>query len=150
MVEICIFFYFTEIPKIEISSDQLSGQYYVGEYVKLKARIRNPHAVLCLTWQKVERNGSQTIDTTKEKYSGTMCKTDEHTLVIKNCNDLDSGTYFLLAACTSNMGTVISNKITLNIFQGNKSLFSYNYYKGNSTEIGYSTFAICVYFNQIL
>lgn len=131
-----LLFYFTEIPTIEISSDQLSGQYFVGEYVKLKARIRNPHAVLCLTWQKVAKNGSHTIDTTMEKYSGTMCETDELTLVIKNCNNLDSGTYFLLAACTSDMGTVISNKINIDIIQGKKSYFKYNYYNGNSAEIG--------------
>lgn len=52
----------------------------------------------------------------KEKYSGIMCKMDEYILVIKNCNDLDSGIYFFLVVCISNMGIVISNKIIFDIF----------------------------------
>lgn len=62
-------------------------------------------------------NESVSIDTSLPKYKVTRNDFDEHTLTIKNCSELDEGTYFLLAACTYNL-EVCSNTIQLNAIQG--------------------------------
>lgn len=109
---------------IGIQPDQINGKYYVGEDVIIQASLRNVSKILCMTWQKETKNGSNTIDTSLEKYmeSGND-ETGEYTLTIRNCYELDTGTYFLLTACTDNL-EVKSNRIKLDFVKGKTALIS--------------------------
>lgn len=107
-----------ETPTIRIYPDEPDGRYYVGEDVTIKASIRNPLGVLCVTWQKETEAGTHTINTALSKYKETSNATDEHHLLIRDCNDSDQGGYFLLAACNYDQEDARSNKIYLNIVKG--------------------------------
>lgn len=77
-----------------------------------------------MTWQKETENGSNTIDTSLEKnMESENDETGEFTLTILNCNELDKGTYFLLAACTDNL-EVESNRVKLNFVRGTTVLIN--------------------------
>lgn len=98
---------------IDIQPDQINGRYYVGEDVIIKANLRNVSRILCTTWQKQTENGRYTIDTSLPKNMEIRNdQTGEYKLTIQNCNELDKGTYFLLAACSRDM-EVKSNMIKL-------------------------------------
>lgn len=107
-----------ETPSIQIYPDEPDGKYYVGEDVTIKANIRNPLGVLCVTWQKETEAGTHTINTALPKYKETSNASDEHLLLIRDCNDSDQGGYFLLAACNYDQEDARSNKIYLNIVKG--------------------------------
>lgn len=115
-------FCFEETITINIHPDQINGKYYVGEDVIIKASLGNISKILCMTWQKETENGSNTIDTSSPRNmeSGNDL-TGEYTLTIENCSESDKGTYFLLAACTSNL-EVRSNGIKLDFVRGNTVL----------------------------
>lgn len=108
---------FVETIEIDIQPDQRNCRYYVGEDVIINIRIRNVSKVLCKTWQKESETGSNIIDTSLERNIETTNEIGEYILTIKNCIESDSGTYFILAACTNNM-EVQSNKIQLNVVKG--------------------------------
>lgn len=108
---------FVETIDIEVQPDQRNGRYYVGEDVIINARIGNISKILCKTWQKESETGSNIIDTSLERNIETENENGEYILTIRNCTELDSGTYFLLAACTNDM-VVQSNKILLNFVKG--------------------------------
>lgn len=108
---------FVETIDIHIQPDQRNCRYYVGEDVIINVRIKNVSKVLCKTWQKESETGSNIIDTSLEKNIETKNENCEYFLTIKNCIESDSGTYFILAACTNDM-EVQSNKIQLNIVKG--------------------------------
>lgn len=114
-----LFVLFLETPSIQIYPDEPDGKYYVGEDVTIKANIRNPLGVLCVTWQKETEAGTHTINTALPKYKETSNASDEHQLLIRDCNDSDQGGYFLLAACNYDQEDARSNKIYLNIVKGN-------------------------------
>lgn len=116
-----LFVLFLETPTIQIYPDEPDGKYYVGEDVTIKANIRNPLGVLCVTWQKETEAGTHTINTALPKYKETSHASDEHQLLIRDCNDSDQGGYFLLAACNYDQEDARSNKIYLNIVKGNSS-----------------------------
>lgn len=110
--------YFLETIDIEVDSDQRNGRYYVGEDVIINARIRNISKILCKTWQKESAETEKNIiDTSLERNIETENDYGEYILTIRNCTESDSGTYFLLAACTNGM-EVQSNKIHLNFIKG--------------------------------
>lgn len=92
-----------ETMTINVHSDQRKGKYFVGEDVIMKANIRNPAPILCMTWQKETETSSYTVNTSVPEYTETENLTNEHTLTMKNCLESDSGTYFLLAVCTANL-----------------------------------------------
>lgn len=75
--------------------------------------------VLCVTWQKETEAGTHTINTALPKYKETSNATDEHQLLMRDCNDSDKGGYFLLAACNYDLEDALSNKIYLDIVKGN-------------------------------
>lgn len=109
---------------IGIQPDQINGKYYVGEDVIIQASLRNDSKILCMTWQNETENGSNTIDTSLEKYMESRNdETCEYTLTIRNCDELDKGTYFLLTACTDNL-KVKSNRIKLDFVRGKTVLIS--------------------------
>lgn len=108
---------FVETIEIEVQPDQRDGRYYVGEDVIINARISNTSKVLCKTWQKESETGSNIIDTSLEKNIETENDNGEYILTMRNCIESDSGTYFLLAACTNDM-KVQSNKVQLNVVKG--------------------------------
>lgn len=108
---------FVETIDIEVQPDQRNGRYYVGEDVIINARIGNISKILCKTWQKESETGSNIIDTSLERNIETENENGEYILTIRNCTESDSGTYFLLAACTNDM-VVQSNKIQLNFVKG--------------------------------
>lgn len=108
---------FVETIDIEVQPDQNNGRYYVGEDVIINARISNISKVLCKNWQKESETGSNIIDTSLEKNTETENENGEYILTIRNCIESDSGTYFLLAACTNDMD-VQSNKVQLNVVKG--------------------------------
>lgn len=112
-------FLFLETPTIHIYPDEPDGRYFVGEDVTIKANIRNPLGVLCVTWQKETEAGTHTINTALPKYKETSNATDEHQLLMRDCNDSDKGGYFLLAACNYDLEDALSNKIYLDIVKGN-------------------------------
>lgn len=115
-------FCFEETITIDIQPDQINGKYYVGEDVIIKASLGNISKILCMTWQKETENGSNTIDTSSLRFmENENDVTGEYTLTIENCNELDKGTYFLLAACTGNL-EVKSNRIKLDFVKGNTVL----------------------------
>lgn len=111
--------FFLETPIIQIYPDEPDGRYYVGEDVTIKANIRNPSGVLSVTWQRETEAGFHTINTALPKYKETSNATDEHQLLIRDCNDSDQGGYFLLAASNYDLEDVLSNKIYLDIVKGN-------------------------------
>lgn len=124
--------------RINIKSDQENNKYYLQEDVTITAKISNGSNILCTTWQKLTMNESVSIDTSLPKYKVTR-NNHEHTLTIKNCSELDKGTYFLLAACTYNL-EVCSNTIQLDAIQGiNKHFLKMNL-----------TFSTCICFNSRL
>lgn len=102
---------------IEVLSDQKKGKYFVAEDVILKANIRNPSTILCMTWQKETETSSYTVNTSVPQYTETENLTNEHTLTMKNCLESDSGTYFLLAVCTNSL-KVCSNRVQLEVKKG--------------------------------
>lgn len=109
---------FLETIDIQVHSDQRNGRYYVGEDVIINARIRNISKILCKTWQKESaETGKNIIDTSLERNIETENENGEYILTKRNCTESDSGTYFLLAACTNGM-EVQSNKIQLNFVKG--------------------------------
>lgn len=103
--------FFLETPTIHVYPDEPDGKYYVGEDVTIKANIRNPSGVLSVTWQKETEAGFHTINTALPKYKETSNATEEHQLLIRDCNDSDRGGYFLLAACNYDLEDALSNKI---------------------------------------
>lgn len=72
-----------------------------------------------MTWQKETEDGTHTINTALPKYKETSNATDEHQLLMRDCNDSDKGGYFLLAACNYDLEDALSNKIYLDIVKGN-------------------------------
>lgn len=83
----------------------------------MKASIQNSSTILCMTWQKETETGSNTINTSLPQYIQTGNDTDENTLMIKNCSESESGSYFLLAACTNNLD-VYSNSVQIAVVKG--------------------------------
>lgn len=118
-----------ERPTIEIYSNKQNDRYYVGEDVTIRAIIRHPSAVLCMTWQRGPQNSSRTINTSLPKYKETQIKEDECLLEINNCHENDTGNYFILATCTNNIEDLCSNQIYLDVLEGKRKqsfLFSCN------------------------
>lgn len=111
------------------------------------ANIRNSSGVLCVTWQKETEVGTHTINTALPKYKETSNATDEHQLLIRDCNNSDQGGYFLLAACSYDLEDALSNKIYLDIVKGN----SFNSYLLQTLCITTSDYSlIFVYISNIL
>lgn len=115
----CSFLFYLEITAIKISSDQRDGNYFIGEDATILASFGNPSAVFRITWVKKTERGDQTIDTMLPKYTGSTCSNeiDKPMLTIKNCNESDIGTYFLMAHC-NNAISIASNKIDLKVVKG--------------------------------
>lgn len=108
----------TEMPTIEIFSNKQNDQYHVGEDVTIRAVVRNPTAILCMTWQRGPENRSRTINTALPKYKESKSKENEQLLEICNCHENDTGNYFILATCTNNIEDIFSNKIYLDVLEG--------------------------------
>lgn len=108
-----------EKPTIDICSDEQNNRYYIGEDVMIRGNVKNPSAVLCMTWQRETDNGSQTINTALPKYTETTNNEDENLLFIRNCDENDTGNYFILATCTTGIEDICSNKIYLDVIKGN-------------------------------
>lgn len=104
-----------EKPEIEIFSDEQNNRYYIGEDIKIRGIVKNPSAILCMTWQR----GNQTINTALPKYTETINNEDENQLIIRNCSENDTGNYFILATCTKDIEDICSNTIYLDIIRGN-------------------------------
>lgn len=85
----------------------------------IRGNVKNPSAVLCMTWQRETDNGSQTINTALPKYTETTNNKDENLLFIRNCDENDTGNYFILATCTNGIEDICSNKVYLNVIKGN-------------------------------
>lgn len=102
---------------VEIYSDQNNGTYYFGEDVTIKTKSRNPLTILCATWQKERENEIYTIDTSLPKYTGERDESNEYQLIIKNCDESDIGTYFLILVCTDGL-EMYSNRVYLKIERG--------------------------------
>lgn len=115
-----------EYLTVEIYSDQNDGIYYFGEDVTIKTKSRNPLAILCATWHRESENEIYTIDTSLPKYTGKRDESNEYQLMIKNCDESDIGTYFLLLVCTDGL-EMHSNRINLKILRG-KFLCKYQYF----------------------
>lgn len=110
-----------EKPEIEIVSDEQNNRYYIGEDVKIRGIVKNPSAILCMTWQR----GSQPINTALPKYAETTNNEDENQLIIRNCSENDTGNYFILATCTDDIEDICSNKIYLDIIKGKIILIAF-------------------------
>lgn len=106
---------------IEIKSNKQNDRYHVGEDVTITANVRNPSAILCMTWQRgPDRNRSETINTALPKYMETQSKEDERQLEISDCRENDTGIYFILATCTNNIEEICSNTIYLEVLEGKR------------------------------
>lgn len=103
---------------IKIYSDQTDAKYYVGEDVTINVSIAIPSSILCVSWQKETENASLTIDTTLAKYIGSKDEIDKCQLMIKDCDESDEGTYYLLAACSADE-VIYSNKVQVRVVEGN-------------------------------
>lgn len=106
---------FLGITTIEIFSDQKDHRYYVDEDITITAEFGNPSAVKYVKWQKNET--PTTIATTLSRYMGTRYENFKHLLMIRNCCDLDTGSYFLLVTCIDDVD-ITSNSIDIKVVIG--------------------------------
>lgn len=112
--------FFPDITALSICSDQSDTIYFIGENAEITASFGNCLDVRQVTWIRETDSGTHVIDTTLLKYKGTKRDTDEqlHVLSIKNCDESDIGTYFLLVSCSDRH--IFSNKLHLQVFKGKK------------------------------
>lgn len=115
--------FYLEITTIVISWDQRDDNYFFGEDATILASFGTPSAVLSISWMKKTERGDQAIDVIVPKHTGSTCinEVEKPMLTIKNCNESDIGTYFLMAHCNDAI-SIESNKIDLKIVEG-KILF---------------------------
>lgn len=110
-----------EITKIKISCDHSDGEYFFGEDATIMASYDDHSAVLKIKWMKElnSRDYSVPIDTRLQKYTGSTHsnKVEKPMLLIKNCDESDIGTYYLLVLCINNL-PIYSNKINLKVVKG--------------------------------
>lgn len=103
------------ITTIEIYSDQKDNRYNVDEDITITAEFGYPSAVKHVRWQKNETSTTfRTIPTTLSRYMGTRYENFKHLLMIRNCSDLDTGTYFLLVTCIDDVD-ITSNLIDIQV-----------------------------------
>lgn len=107
-----------DIPPLKIYFDQRNIQFYIGEDVTINAILENPSAEQGVKWHRETENGNHVIDMTSPKYFGITKESDNHLLVIRDCNELDTGKYYLSTNHRNKKKVFISNKIQLNIIKG--------------------------------
>lgn len=85
------------------------------------ASYDNHSAVLNIKWIKEldSKDKYVPIDTRLPKYTGSTYsnKVEKPMLLIKNCDESDIGTYYLLVLCINNL-PIYSNKINLTVVKG--------------------------------
>ena len=81
------------------------------------AYIENPKNRMCATWRKETPHGDQALDLALPKYEEVETSPNERILCIKDCSEVDTGTYFLLAGCYRDT-EICSNRIDLQIVEG--------------------------------
>lgn len=74
---------------------------------------------------KKKKRGDKPINTMLPKHTGSSDEVEKPMLTIKDCNESDIGTYFLMADC-NNAISIESNKIDLKVVTG-KTLFYKSY-----------------------
>lgn len=86
------------LVSMHIISTDKKDKFYVGEDATITAKFRSS-LVLCRgVWQRNTDSGSHDIDTRLPKYIETRNENGDHLLIIRNCNESDSGTYTLMVA----------------------------------------------------
>lgn len=103
------------ITTLKIYCDQKDNKYNVDEDITITAEFGNPSAVKYVKWQKNETTTFRTIATTLSRYIGTRYKNFKH-MMIRNCCDLDTGSYFLLVTCINDVD--ITNSIDIQVVRG--------------------------------
>lgn len=117
------------ITTVKISWDRSDGEYFFGEDATIMAAYGNHSAVLTISWIKEVGSVRHVIHKNKrlQKYTGSTYsnEVEKPMLLIKNCDDLDIGTYHLRVICNNNL-PIQSNKIDLRVVKG-KILFHLPY-----------------------
>lgn len=121
-------FILLETTTIKINCDQTEDTYFFGEDANILAYIGTPSAVQRVAWMKEKGDECKTINSNLPKYTGSICtdsnEVENLMLIIKNCDESDVGTYFLMVACRDDL-YIYSNKINLQVVEGKIDVYIY-------------------------
>lgn len=128
-----LFLFYTDIPRVSLSTDKKDNKFYVGEDAIITAKFISSLVVCKVVWQKSTDDGSHVhdIDTRLPKYTETRNENGDHLLTIKNCDESDSGTYIPMLSFEKFV--FYSDEIVLKVEKG-KNVFKISIYNSIYNE----------------